>query len=155
MIYLLTGPVRSYKTTTLLHWSQSRHDCGGVLSPDVDGLRQLYHVQEKKYIPWQKTKKENESDVEIGRFIFDQDAFDTAIGWLNDDLKNPNLHYVILDEIGPLELKGKGWDGWLRHALMHPGNTSLIIIVRENILDQVISHFALIDYKIVAKDYFV
>jgi nucleoside-triphosphatase THEP1 len=154
MIYILTGPIRSYKTTTLLHWTQLRRDCGGVLSPDVDGLRCLYNVRERKYLPWQKEKKEKESDVEIGKFVFNRDSFDAAQHWLDEHLVDPNLRYVLLDEVGPLELNGKGWDGWLHRALMHPGETSLILVVRENILDEVISHYALTDYTVVGKDYF-
>ena len=155
MIYLLTGPVRSHKTTTLLQWSQLRDDCGGVLSPDVDGLRQLYNVRDKIYLSWQKTEKEKENDVAIGRFIFDQDAFDTAMDWLNDHLEDPALNFIILDEVGPLELNGKGWDSWLRNALFSLGDTSLILVVRENLVEEVINSYALINYKIDGGEYFV
>ena len=155
MIYLFTGPIRSHKTTTLLQWAQLRMDCGGVLSPDVQGMRHLYNVRDKIYLSWQKTEREKDTDVVIGRFIFDQDAFDTAVGWLNDHLEDPSLQFIILDEVGPLELSGKGWNFWLRNVLLSLGDTSLILVVRESLLEDVITAYALIDYKVVGREYFV
>ena len=111
MILILTGPTRNHKTTTLLKWAEGRDDCGGVLSPDVKGLRQLFNVRTREMIPWQH-KMPEEGDIIVGRFSFDPAGFITAVSWLNDAMADP-LHYVILDEAGRLELQGKGFDTWL------------------------------------------
>ena len=34
MIYILTGDIRSRKTTALLHWIEGRKDVDGLLCPD-------------------------------------------------------------------------------------------------------------------------
>ena len=108
MILILTGPTRSHKTTTLKRWAENRNDCGGVLSPDVDGLRVLYNVRTKETIPWQKPMPDA-SDIVVGRFSFDPHAFDVASAWLDQHLADPDVFHIILDEVGKLEMDGKGW----------------------------------------------
>jgi nucleoside-triphosphatase THEP1 len=148
MIQILTGPVRSYKTTTLMQWCAARPDCGGVLSPDVDGLRCLYNVRAKRHIPWQKQERTSDTDIVIGRFVFDPAAFQTAILWLDQHVQDPDINILLIDEIGPLELKGLGWDGWLNHFLLHPSTKDLLLVVRENILDEVVSRYRLQDIRV-------
>jgi nucleoside-triphosphatase THEP1 len=137
-----------------LHWSATRNDCGGVLSPDVDGLRQLYHVKDKSGIVWQKTESDAPTDVHIGRFVFDADAFSLAAAWLNQDLLDSKIKYIMLDEVGPLELAGLGWDSWLREGLQRLDDKTLIMVVRESLVDKVIENYGLVDYEVVGRNYF-
>ena len=67
MILILTGPTRNRKTTTLMKWSERHHDCGGVLSPDVNGLRVLYNVKTRQSITWQKAVPTTNADLIVGR----------------------------------------------------------------------------------------
>jgi nucleoside-triphosphatase THEP1 len=142
MTRILAGPVRSGKTTALLHWSHGRNDCGGVLSPDVDGRRVLQNARTGERIPWQKETSDNPADVRIGRFVFDAQAFDTAMGWLDAAVADPAIRYVVLDEVGPLELAGGGWDAWLRRALPIRPEKELILVVREALVSDVINRYA-------------
>jgi nucleoside-triphosphatase THEP1 len=142
MTRILAGPVRSGKTTALLAWSHRRDDCGGVLSPDVDGRRVLQDARTGERIRWQKDVSDNAEDVRIGRFVFDHQAFDTAVGWLNAAVADPAVRYVILDEVGPLELSGGGWDAWLRRALPLPSGKELILVVREGLVGSVMDRYA-------------
>ena len=151
MIRILTGPIRSYKTTTLLQWSSHRHDVGGVLTPDVDGIRHLYNVKERIFIPWQKEWSTDERDLVIGRFVFDHAAFQTAISWLDDHIHDAAISTIILDEIGPLELQGKGWDEWLQRSMDQLLTKDVLFVVRQTILEKVIERYGLEDAKIVEK----
>ena len=155
MILILTGPTRSHKTTTLLQWSSRRSDCGGVLTPDRSGLRKLYNVKEKKHIPFQKREKKLPSDIEIGNFIFEADSFKKATVWLDEHLTDPTLNYVLIDEIGPLELQGKGWDQWISDSIPKLGDKTLILVVRRKILDEVIQRYHLEEVSVVEKEYFL
>lgn len=143
MIQILTGPIRSYKTTSLMYWADARTDCGGVLSPDVGGLRRLYHVRNKTSIPWQKPEATVDTDLVIGRFVFDDIAFQTAMTWLDQDATDQEVKYFILDEIGPLELKGRGWDPWLQRSLHSLQSKETILVVRDFLLEQVIRYYGL------------
>src|SRR5688572_10865219 len=154
MILILTGPTRNRKTTTLLKWSERRDDCGGVLSPEVDGLRVLYNVKTRQSIPWQKNIPDSESDLIVGRFSFEAEAFTVATGWLNEHLQDPHVRQIILDEVGMLELKGKGWGPWLNSALPQLGEKILILVIRRSMMDDVINLYGMEEVSVVDKDYF-
>ena len=154
MILILTGPTRNRKTTTLLKWAQRREDCGGVLSPDVDGLRVLYNVKTKQTILFQKSAPDSKSDLIVGRFTFDPEAFTIATGWLNEHLSDQSIRQIILDEVGSLELDGKGWASWLHTSVPLLGDKTLILVVRRALLDDVINLYGLGEVSVVQKDYF-
>jgi len=155
MVLILTGPVRSLKTTTLYHWAMNRKDCGGFLTPDEAGMRVMYNVEEKKSIPFQKTEKTSDEDVVIGRFVFDGDVFKIATAWLDDALADPAMQYIIVDEVGPLELKGGGWDPWIRSSLKKISGKTLILVVRHSLLNDVIHHYDLKDAQVELTGYFL
>lgn len=154
MILILTGPTRSHKTTTLRKWSDQRNDCGGVLSPDVDGFRVLYNITSGESIPWQKRMPESEADLIVGRFSFDPEAFRIAQGWLDELFNDPDIRQIILDEVGKLELKGQGWAAWLHSTIPKLGEKTLILVVRRSLLDEVINTFGMEEVSVVGKDYF-
>ncbi len=154
MILILTGTRRSHKTTTLLKWSKHCEDCGGVLSPEVNGLRVLYNVKTRQSIPWQKRSPDSEDDLIVGRFSLDRGAFIIATGWLNEQLDDPDVRQIILDEVGALELDGKGWAPWLHTAVPKLGERTLILVVRRVLLDEVINLFGLGEVSVVRRDYF-
>jgi nucleoside-triphosphatase len=154
MIRILTGPIRSYKTTTLLLWAEQQVHIGGVLTPDVGGMRKLYNVRKQEYRDWQKVVQTDPADEVIGKFVFDGAAFSNAITWLDEHIDDPDISTVVLDEIGPLELHGKGWDAWLQRWLHAPHGKDLIFIVRENILGEVIKHYRMANPEIVTKEAF-
>ena len=154
MILILTGPVRDRKTTTLMEWSRHRKDCGGILSPDMNGLRVLHNVHTGQSIPWQKRVPESEKDVVVGRFSLDPEGFATGQKWLDEDLLDEQVRYIILDEVGKLELEDKGWASWIRSALPRLGDKTLVLVVRRPLLDEVINVFGLGEVSVVEKDFF-
>ncbi len=153
MIRILTGPTRSLKTTTLRAWVDQRNDCGGFLSPDVDGVRPLYHLRTKELVSWQHIIPQP-GDVMIGRFAFDPAGFTEGIKWLEEDLHDPEMKHIILDEVGPLEMNGMGWDPWLQSHLPFPPGKTLILVVRTTLLEEVINKYQLEDIDVVEKDFF-
>ncbi len=154
MIRILTGPIRSHKTTVLQSWVSGRTDCGGVLSPDKDGLRQLYNIKGGQSIAWQKQEADTSTDVLIGRFVFDATAFQVAIGWLDYHINDPEIQHVILDEIGPLELSGKGWDLWAKKAFSKLNDKSLLLVVREGLVEKVVEHYGISNYALLTVEDF-
>jgi nucleoside-triphosphatase THEP1 len=153
MIHILTGPTRSHKTTTLRAWVDQRHDCGGFLTPDVDGARHLYHIRQKEFFPLQHHTPAP-GDLMIGRFAFDPEGFSMGIKWLEEDLRDPVVKHIIIDEVGLLELKGMGWDPWLQVNLPITPHKTLIIVVRSTLLQDVLNKYQFDDIDIVEKDFF-
>jgi nucleoside-triphosphatase THEP1 len=112
-------------------------------------------VKERSTIPWQKEKIEASTDRIIGQFTYDAEAFQKAQAWLDDHLDEDAVRYLILDEVGPLELSGNGWDVWLKSAFEKMADKTLILVVRETLVDEVVAHYGIEGCEVVGKEYFV
>ena len=140
-IYILSGPVHSGKTTHLLRWFSGRKDIGGILSPVINGLRVFQDIRAGT------TKKmEAEGDEEVylvGKYRFSKSSFE----WANDIITKAaqeNCSWLVIDEIGPLEIKEEGFYNTLQQVIQGKGQSfQLVLVVRDSILDSVISKFKL------------
>jgi nucleoside-triphosphatase THEP1 len=83
----------------------------------------------------------------IGRFYIRADAFKTAQDSLLNQLEEDNLNKIaVIDEVGRLELRGKGFDGLLRYLI--DKQISLLLCIRECFLDDVIACYGLDRFEI-------
>jgi nucleoside-triphosphatase len=102
-IIILTGEIQTGKTTTLFNWVKDRKDVAGVLTPVVEGKRFFYSIPGRDYYNMEAVENETEI-LKVGRFLFSAAQFektnDSILKWLNE----PLWKYLIIDEIGPLEL---------------------------------------------------
>ncbi len=94
-------------------------------------------------------------DVMIGRFAFDPAGFTAGIRWLEEDLHDPGVNHIILDEVGPLELRGLGWDPWLQPNVPFTSDKTLILVVRNTLLEEVIHKYQLEGVDVVETDFFM
>lgn len=127
-VYILTGPVRSGKTSSLLQWAEKRRDVAGILSPVINGKRIFLDLQSKEQFLMEA--EENEKDaLNIGHFRFSKKGFDKAIKIIRDGIVVKG--WLVIDEIGPLELGGEGFHDVLKDVLAgRTGKT--LLVVREN-----------------------
>lgn len=142
-IFLLSGPIRSGKTTKLLNWVAKRNDVGGILTPDLNGLRILIDISQQKQYAFQ-VNDEHENVVQIGRFYFSSDAFQTGRNIIARERQSPKS-WLVIDEVGPLELQGQGFEPEISITVnflkqQNPAK-NLLLVVRQNLLDQVLRHF--------------
>ncbi len=148
-IYILTGPVRSGKTTKLTTWCEKQESVDGILAPIVNGIRHLHHFG-SGVLKRLETDQKGEGAIQIGRYNFDPEVFEWAKERLNS-LSLQKLHWLVIDEIGPLELKGKGLESAVTMILNQRSNyhnLSVILVVREQLLNDVISQYQLTDIKL-------
>lgn len=135
-IYLYTGPIRSGKTTRLLQWATDRTDVGGVLSPDAEEGRVFLSLNNGQQKVFEVQVGETENPIKVGRFVFDRAAF----VWAEEEITR-SLHerkkWVVIDEVGPLELNGKGLHRVVERILQSELNSNIIIVVREGLVDRV------------------
>lgn len=148
-IYILTGEIHSGKTTAITSWIGRRNDVFGILSPDISGVRFFANAHTKEQF---KMEAEfNESDVlQIGKYTFSKAAFEKASSIIRKGLKQ-SLGWLILDEIGPLELKRQGFYNVVTEVVTSE-NTTLkkLLVVRKSLVEEVISFFKIEDYTIVS-----
>ena len=148
-INILTGPVQSGKTTRLIAWVKYHRHCAGILSPVINNQRFIYSILANEY------RRLDSSDdqiidvdiVKIGKYSFLQSTFVWAREELQTAMEN-KPSYLVIDEIGPLELSGKGLEPMFTKIVQEYKRTEkhyLILVVRENLLNEVISHYNLQD----------
>jgi len=152
-IFLLTGPKNSGKSTRLMNWVQQQDNVHGIVCPREKGKRELFSVSSKSFKEFE-VGKNNSTTIKIGKFNFLKESFDWAETELLKSLSlKPN--WVVIDEIGPLELQGRGFDKITKQLLNSPelGQTNLILVVRESIVDEVILAYNLDTEKIKIVDF--
>ena len=154
MIYILTGDIRTGKTTALLGWCKNRDDVDGLLCPDnAEGKRYFLEIKSKNEFEFE-TDFETEGIIEIGNFKFLKSGFEKANTYLQSVASENKSQYLIIDELGKLELKKEGLH--LSAERLIPNyetneNKHLILVVRDYLLDAVLTHYSIEKYRILTK----
>jgi nucleoside-triphosphatase THEP1 len=153
-IYIFSRPIHSGKTTELQQWCNLQKNIHGILMPDINGFRKILNIKTKEIfdIECVDTTKTNESLTSIGKFNFYISTFEKANSILLDVLsKNP--HWLVIDEVGKLELKGEGFYRSIVETTKVYGNKekpgNLLITVRDSLCEDIISFFNIQNFKII------
>jgi nucleoside-triphosphatase THEP1 len=150
-ITILTGPIGSGKTSSLVNWSSARTDVHGILTPSVDGTRLFMNAQTKEQFHMEVEYGESASSIMIGRFMFSREAFSKAIRIIRNSISKPG--WLVIDEIGPLELRDEGFAGVLREVLEGAGNDQkILLVVREGLVEKVCEYFGLENVEVVGTE---
>ncbi len=153
-IYLLTGPIRSGKTTALSRWIADKKKVGGFLTPDINGRRVLYDIGSRTHVPFEvdDTAVSRNEYIRIGRFHFYRAAFDRGADIITAAMQQP-ADIVIVDEIGKAELKNSGFAEIVKQLIRaqrsHEFKGDLLFVVRDTLLKKVIIHFDIQSYRLI------
>ena len=144
-IYILTGPIHSGKTTSLINWPANRNDVYGILTPVVNEKRVFMNAHTKEQFPMQAAEHEKEV-LTVGKYTFSKANFDTAIQVIRDAIQKNG--WLIIDEVGPLELRNEGFNSILKEVLTNRTEKTLVV-VREGLTNEVENHFLITDAIVV------
>ena len=138
LIYILTAPIQSGKTTSLLRWAHSQPGTYGILTPVVEGERVFNNLESGEKFAMEA--RAGEEAFAVGKFLFSKKGFESAIAVIR---KNINCEgWLIIDEIGPLELKDEGFSSVLREVLaLRTGK--LLLVVRDGLVEKVKEDFGI------------
>ena len=144
-VVIVTGEVNHGKTTVaqgvISYLLERNIKIAGFLCPgnDENGERKGYFLQEigSPYKHELCTMTFNEKRQKTGRFYFNQDTLDKGLDLLKQAYSNKNNELVVVDEIGPLELKNKGWSREIDNSFRNKDLVQLWI-VRKKILGEVL-----------------
>lgn len=149
-IIIFSAPVHGGKTTALMDWCKDKKDVGGILMPDFNGTRKFLNIETKEIFDAECKQPEHFTDnlISIGQYHFYEAAFAKA----NSILQNisPSIKYIIIDEIGKLELQQKGLYEGSTH-LLNRSSQNIIFVVRDSLVEAVASAFNLINYSLIKK----
>ncbi len=145
-VLILTGAIQTGKTTSLIKWSEGKENIQGILTPVVEGKRMFMDIASKQMFAMEA---EDEVDVlKIGRFVFSAMAFEKAKQIIANTSGNG---YLIIDEIGPLELRSEGLHDAITIALKNEMNQTIILVVRDGLVEKVTEFFNINKPTIVTK----
>ncbi len=153
MIFFLTGEVNSGKTSLLTKWVDAYlregRRIGGVLAPANwrEGKKISYDIIDiEKEEPHLLASVEPLPDAErFGRFWFSRNGLALAESALMH--LDAGFDIGVVDEVGPLELEGRGLANGLRAVLTHPP-TKVILVVRNSLIGDVARTFRLRNYQV-------
>lgn len=142
MVFILTGPVHSGKTTVLKQaverWiSDGRRICGflseAVYEGNAPARYDLFDLKKQTRIPF-ITRKGAPGWPQCGPYFFIPEALDSAKSIIADAR---GYDLCVVDEVGPLELQGEGLWPSLEKAICDPGSRFLLV-VRRSILEDIL-----------------
>jgi nucleoside-triphosphatase THEP1 len=147
-ILLLTGPRGSGKTGFVLSLADALYleqiSVAGLASICVmeQGSRTGYDVRiltNGQQTPLCRIGAPDRG-VNAGQFSFFPEAFDFGLDALQAGIQAPDMDLMILDELGPLELEGKGWAAVLQKMRESTAKV-LLITVRPSLIEPAVSHW--------------
>jgi nucleoside-triphosphatase len=149
-IYYLTGPVHMGKTTRLNEWIKYQKNVDGILAPIIDGQRHLHRIKTGE-LQQLELNDENSAQkiVKIGQYQFTGEVFDWARQQLYEAAQScPD--WLIIDEIGPLELGGEGLEpavSIIISSLKTDNHTKLLLVIRDRLLTEVLQHYKINNHE--------
>lgn len=157
MIYILTGAVRTGKTTALLNWISGRQDADGVLCPDGEhGKRYFLQLRPQQKFNLEATENQPQQEcISVGRFSFLKNAFTRANNYIISIAREEKYTWLIIDELGKLELKHTGLHQAAKTVIdRHRSNKNIhiILVVRSTLLQDIITHYNITHYECITKE---
>jgi nucleoside-triphosphatase THEP1 len=154
MIHIVTGKINSGKTTKITKIYDSLQKGDGFVSVKrmhynkVHGY-DLMHLKDKTTIPFivhhEFCQDNKEIDCEIGPYLFYKETIDYIRSLVEQWIQN-KVEPIYFDEIGMLELYGKGFYSVLKQCVEL--NIEVYITVREDLIQQVIKVFQMKEVEI-------
>jgi nucleoside-triphosphatase THEP1 len=146
-VIILTDEIQTGKTTLLKQFCIKQNNVAGMLTPVVNGKRMFYDITGKELFAMESIF--DEECLPVGKYLFSATAFAKANALLLSQSKRDDISYLIIDEIGPLEVKQqKGWYESFRQILSSSFAYTLIIVVRKALVNEVITGFGLKSFPV-------
>ncbi len=157
MVYILTGDIGSGKSYSLNEWIKDKTNVAGFLSLNNDkGKRYFLDIRSKDTFSMHPNNDEvEENKIYVGRFTFLKSSFERANNILRFETSQTDYKYLIVDELGRLELKQKGLYKSTHNLLsMFEGkpNKHLIFVVRSALLENIIDFYNIKPHQILHRD---
>ena len=147
-VYILTAPIQTGKTTSLVQWSDKRNDIHGILTPVVEGKRFFMNANTRQLFLMEAKEEETEK-LSVGKFKFSKKNFEKAIQIIKDSIYKQG--WLIIDEIGPMELRGEGFHNVVNEVLQNrAGKILLVVRDKEDMIEKVKSYFNLPDVTVIS-----
>lgn len=147
-VFIVTGAVGEGKTAWLVRLTgllkESGISTGGILALRLKGEGKTTGYDITDIRTGERTpflRQTGVATVGVERFAMDEAGHRAGHRAL-DPAANRAMDVVIIDEVGPLELRGQGWSDRIS-GLLHETRVILILAVRKNLTDAVTQKFGI------------
>jgi nucleoside-triphosphatase THEP1 len=149
---ILTGPIRTGKTTALARaFPPGATRARGILQPVVEGRRCVCDLAAGEMRPLEAAPGAPGSVV-VGRFCFDAEV----LAWAGETVREAAEaaapgEWLVIDEVGPLELRGEGLDAAVRDAVLASAarGFALLLVVREGLVERARERYGLASAQVI------
>lgn len=151
-IFIFSDYIGAGKTTILKNWAANKPNISGFLSVKIDDKRFFQNLETGE----KKPMEVENSDLQIGKFSFDPDVFLWAEKELLKQYRS-NKEWLIIDEIGPLEIrKNQGFHALILKIIEEHSSSKpkIIFVVRDFMVAEFIDKYQISTTKILFKNYF-
>ncbi len=154
-IYIFSGPVHSGKTTKLSKWLAGKY-AAGILAPVVNNQRHLLNIltNEKRLLD-SKRSVESKEVTSIGKYVFENSVFEWGCKIILESASG-NQDWLVIDEFGPLELKGKGLASAVDYILsdnFELQDTNILFVIRQGLIQTFLNRYNLTESEITQFDF--
>ena len=155
MIKIVTGKINSKKTTRMMDLYLQDHQGDGFISLKTMSEQKVYGYHALKLSSREKRLLMVHKDFYLSEFFCIEKIGPYLIHpsvkqWVEQEIGKmiqKKVQPIYLDEIGALELSGMGFDDIFKKMVL--SGLDLIIVVREDMIDQVVNHYQLKDVTII------
>jgi len=142
-IYIYSGAIRSGKTTRLDKWIKQTSGIDGVLTPIINGKRHLKFISIGKLYLLETNISDASKVEQIGEYKFLKRVFLKSHEYLLN-LSQNTPDWIVIDEIGFLELDGMGFEpavSQLINKLQTKSEVHILMVVRDFLKEKVIEYY--------------
>lgn len=156
MIYILTGAVQTGKSTAISKWIQGKNTVVGILSMvNAKGTRDFINIRNQENFSMHGHKTDSSSDViQVGKFTFSKLAFEKANSVIAEESQKTDYQYLVVDELGKLELKKEGLYASTINLIKPFENSPtkhLILVIRDYLLHEIVNEYRIKTYQTLDK----
>lgn len=107
-----------------------------------DGKKYIVNCKTQEIHPFELEPDSGILGISIGRYLLSPESFDSAELWTKDQLNTHNV--IIIDELGKLELKDKGFHDLFSGILLDQKPDQIIIaVVRKSLVADITEKYCL------------
>lgn len=136
--------MRTGKTTRIMEWASSSEKIDGITSPLYMNQKHLYNLKTGVMKNLENVSEcDEEKIISVGSYKFNPDVFEWGRKKLNEAVNTNNTKWLVIDEIGLLELNGKGLEPEVSTILKKRENYKfdILLIVRESLVEDVMKKY--------------
>ena len=146
-VIILTGDIRSGKTSFLMQFCRQQPHVAGLLTPIVHAKRVFYDVRNAAYFNMESDGAEE--SLLVGKYSFSAAAFSKANSILLFEGAQKDIQFLLVDEVGPLEINfQQGFYRTLTTLLAIPFSYTVVIVLRPSLLEKAVACFGLHEAEI-------